>query len=144
VGGRPGEAQGEDVARRDALILPEIPVAPFRSAGIPQVDEVTIPFLGPGGQRSSIVRAPLRSTATLAARYDRLVSSSDPLQGRFPVAVNRATPDGDTPVLLPAEGIGLAEAICGYTEGSAPGELSRRHRLGPGGLTWGRASIRSS
>ncbi|MEU4466209.1 hypothetical protein AB0G20_21340 [Streptomyces sp. NPDC024017] len=115
------------------MTLPDIPVAPFRWADIPQVDEVTIPFLGPDGQRSSTARALLRSRATLAARYDRLVSSSDPLQGRFHVAVNRATPDGDTPVLLPAEGIGLAEAICGYAAGSALGEPSRRHRLGPRG-----------
>lgn len=116
------------------MTLLDIPVAPFRSAGIPQVDELTNPFLGPDGQRSSAARALLRSKATLAARYDRLVSDPDP-QGRFHAAVNRATPDGDTPVLLPAEGIGLAEAICGYTAGSAPGEPSRRHRLGPGGLT---------
>ncbi|WP_443045583.1 amidohydrolase family protein [Streptomyces sp. HUCO-GS316] len=60
----------------------------------------------------------LRSGATLAAGSDWPVSSPDPLQG-IHVAVNRMTPDGDTPVFLPAERIGLAEAICAYTAGFA-------------------------
>jgi predicted amidohydrolase YtcJ len=47
------------------------------------------------------------------------VSSPDPLQG-IHVAVNRVAPDaGDTPVFLPAERIGLAEALVAYTAGSA-------------------------
>lgn len=51
------------------------------------------------------------------------MSSPDPLQG-IHVAVNRITPEvtpgsGDTPVFLPGERIGLAEALSAYTAGSA-------------------------
>jgi predicted amidohydrolase YtcJ len=47
------------------------------------------------------------------------VSSPDPLEG-IHVAVNRRTPDADgAPVFLPAERIGLAEALAAYTAGSA-------------------------
>jgi predicted amidohydrolase YtcJ len=40
------------------------------------------------------------------------------------VVVNQVTPDGDTPVFLPAERTGLAEVICANPAGSAPWTIS--------------------
>jgi predicted amidohydrolase YtcJ len=94
-------------------------IQPLWAAHEPQMDELTIPFLG--AERAAWqypFGALLRSGATLAAGSDWPVSSPDQLQG-IHVAVDRMTPDGDTPVFLPAERIGLAEAICAYTAGSA-------------------------
>ncbi len=95
-------------------------IQPLWAAHEPQMDELTIPFLGP--ERAAWqypFGALLRSGARLAAGSDWPVSSPDPLQG-IHVAVNRVTPDGgDTPVFLPAERIGLAEALTAYTAGSA-------------------------
>ena len=95
-------------------------IQPLWAAHEPQMDELTIPFLGP--ERAAWqypFGALLRSGARLAAGSDWPVSSPDPLQG-IHVAVNRVAPDaGDTPVFLPAERIGLAEALVAYTAGSA-------------------------
>ncbi|WP_128435821.1 amidohydrolase [Streptomyces cyaneus] len=95
-------------------------IQPLWAAHEPQMDELTIPFLGP--ERAAWqypFGALLRSGARLAAGSDWPVSSPDPLQG-IHVAVNRVAPDsGDTPVFLPAERIGLAEALTAYTAGSA-------------------------
>jgi predicted amidohydrolase YtcJ len=95
-------------------------IQPLWAAHEPQMDELTIPFLG--SQRAAWqypFGALLRSGARLAAGSDWPVSSPDPLQG-IHVAVNRVAPDGgDTPVFLPAERIGLAEALTAYTAGSA-------------------------
>ncbi|MET7700862.1 amidohydrolase [Streptomyces sp. NPDC005485] len=95
-------------------------IQPLWAAHEPQMDELTIPFLGP--ERAAWqypFGALLRSGARLAAGSDWPVSSPDPLQG-IHVAVNRVAPDaGDTPVFLPAERIGLAEALAAYTAGSA-------------------------
>ncbi|MGW1215163.1 amidohydrolase [Streptomyces sp. NPDC002499] len=95
-------------------------IQPLWAAHEPQMDELTIPFLG--SQRAAWqypFGALLRSGARLAAGSDWPVSSPDPLQGVH-VAVNRVAPDGgDTPVFLPAERIGLAEALTAYTAGSA-------------------------
>ena len=95
-------------------------IQPLWAAHDPQMDELTIPFLGP--QRATWqypFGALLRSGARLAAGSDWPVSSPDPLQG-IHVAVNRVAPGGgDTPVFLPAERIGLAEALTAYTAGSA-------------------------
>ncbi|MFF4835776.1 amidohydrolase [Streptomyces sp. NPDC001315] len=85
----------------------------------PQMDELTIPFLGP---ERAVWQYPfgalLRSGATLAAGSDWPVSSPDPLQG-IHVAVNRVEPGGSGPVFLPGERIGLTEALTAYTAGSA-------------------------
>lgn len=93
---------------------------PLWAAHEPQMDELTIPFLG--AERASWqypFGALLRSGARLAAGSDWPVSSPDPLLGVH-VAVNRRAPDGDdAPVFLPAERIGLAEALTAYTAGSA-------------------------
>jgi predicted amidohydrolase YtcJ len=95
-------------------------IQPLWAAHEPQMDELTIPFLGP--ERAAWqypFGALLRSGARLAAGSDWPVSSPDPLQG-IHVAVNRVTPDGgDTPVFLPDERIGLAEALTACTAGSA-------------------------
>ncbi|MFE1289969.1 amidohydrolase [Streptomyces sp. NPDC058751] len=84
-----------------------------------QMDELTIPFLGP--ERASWqypFGSLLRSGARLAAGSDWPVSSPDPLQGVH-VAVNRVSPDAPGPVFLPAERIALAAALTAYTAGSA-------------------------
>ncbi|MFI8529114.1 amidohydrolase [Streptomyces aquilus] len=95
-------------------------IQPLWAAHEPQMDELTIPFLGP--ERAAWqypFGALLRSGARLAAGSDWPVSSPDPLEG-IHVAVNRRTPDADgAPVFLPAERIGLAEALAAYTAGSA-------------------------
>jgi predicted amidohydrolase YtcJ len=92
----------------------------------PQMDELTIPFLG--AERAawqypfgSLVRA----GATLAAGSDWPVSSPDPLAG-IHVAVNRSAPapgpDGEVVVpdpFLPEQAIDLGTALTAYTAGSA-------------------------
>ncbi|WP_458249112.1 amidohydrolase [Streptomyces sp. MAI_2237] len=93
---------------------------PLWAAHEPQMDELTIPFLG--AERAAWqypFGALLRSGARLAAGSDWPVSSPDPLQGVH-VAVNRVAPGSAVaPVFLPAERIGLAEALTAYTAGSA-------------------------
>ncbi|MFF3346274.1 amidohydrolase [Streptomyces sp. NPDC002779] len=94
-------------------------IQPLWAAHEPQMDELTIPFLGPeraGWQYP--FGALLRSGARLAAGSDWPVSSPDPLEG-IHVAVNRVAPGGTGPVFLPAERIALAEALAAYTAGSA-------------------------
>ncbi|MFE2075666.1 amidohydrolase [Streptomyces misionensis] len=94
---------------------------PLWAAHEPQMDELTIPFLG--AERASWqypFGALVRSGATLAAGSDWPVSSPDPLQG-IHVAVNRLAPEAPagTPVFLPGERIGLHDALTAYTAGSA-------------------------
>ncbi|MEU9411029.1 amidohydrolase [Streptomyces sp. NPDC048281] len=94
-------------------------IQPLWAAHEPQMDELTIPFLG--AERAGWqypFGSLLRSGARLAAGSDWPVSSPDPLQG-IHVAVNRVEPDGDAPVFLPEERLGLAAAISAYTAGSA-------------------------
>jgi predicted amidohydrolase YtcJ len=94
-------------------------IQPLWAAHEPQMDELTLPFLGPeraGWQYP--FGALLRSGARLAAGSDWPVSSPDPLEG-IHVAVNRVVPGGTGPVFLPGERIALAEALTAYTAGSA-------------------------
>ncbi|WP_327592203.1 amidohydrolase [Streptomyces chartreusis] len=95
-------------------------IQPLWAAHEPQMDELTIPFLGP--ERAAWqypFGALLRAGARLAAGSDWPVSSPDPLHGVH-VAVNRVTPDADdAQVFLPGERIGLTEALTAYTAGSA-------------------------
>jgi predicted amidohydrolase YtcJ len=108
-------------------------IARFRRAGAvanmqplwavhePQMDDLTIPFLGaeragwqyPFGDL-------LRAGATLAAGSDWPVSSADPIQG-IHVAVNRRPPDADeeVPAFLPDQRLDLGTALAAYTAGSA-------------------------
>ncbi|WP_261720225.1 amidohydrolase [Streptomyces sp. FZ201] len=94
-------------------------IQPLWAAHEPQMDELTIPFLGP---ERAVWQYPfgalLRSGARLAAGSDWPVSSPDPLAG-IHVAVNRVSPDSAAPVFLPGERIGLTEALTAYTAGSA-------------------------
>ncbi|WP_405665773.1 amidohydrolase [Streptomyces sp. NBC_00055] len=94
-------------------------IQPLWAAHEPQMDELTIPFLG--DERAALqypFGALLRSGATVAAGSDWPVSSAEALHG-IHTAVNRIAPDGDGPVFLPGERIGLTAAIAAYTAGSA-------------------------
>lgn len=94
-------------------------IQPLWAAHEPQMDELTIPFLGAG--RAALqypFGALLRSGATVAAGSDWPVSSADPLHG-IHTAVNRITPDGEGPAFLPEQRIPLTAAIAAYTAGSA-------------------------
>ncbi|WP_434588192.1 amidohydrolase [Streptomyces sp. A5-4] len=94
-------------------------IQPLWAAHEPQMDELTIPFLGTeraGWQYP--FGALLRSGATIAAGSDWPVSSPDPLQG-IHTAVNRVGPGDCGPVFLPDQRIGLTAAFAAYTAGSA-------------------------
>ncbi|MEV6505336.1 amidohydrolase [Streptomyces sp. NPDC051642] len=110
-------------------------IQPLWAAHEPQMDELTIPFLGP---QRALWQYPfgalLRSGATLAAGSDWPVSSPDPLQG-IHVAVNRVEPGGTGPVFLPGERIDLAAAVTAYTAGSAyANHLDETGRITAGAL----------
>ncbi|MFD8545875.1 amidohydrolase [Streptomyces sp. NPDC059649] len=87
----------------------------------PQMDELTIPFLG---DRRASWQYPfgdlLRAGATLAAGSDWPVSSPDPLAALH-VAVNRRIPEAapSVPVFLPEQRLDLGSALAAYTAGSA-------------------------
>ncbi|WP_043464330.1 amidohydrolase [Kitasatospora sp. MBT66] len=95
-------------------------IQPLWAAHEPQMDELTIPFLGP--ERAAWqypFGALLRAGATLAAGSDWPVSSPDPLAGLH-VAVNRREPEAeDDRVFLPEQRLDLASAIAAYTAGTA-------------------------
>ncbi|MER5640186.1 amidohydrolase [Kitasatospora sp. NPDC002227] len=85
-----------------------------------QMDELTIPFLGP---ERAAWQYPfgdlLRAGATLCAGSDWPVSSPDPLAGLH-VAVNRLEPGTDHGrVFYPEQRIDLTSALTAYTAGSA-------------------------
>ncbi|MGH3302822.1 MAG: amidohydrolase [Streptosporangiaceae bacterium] len=88
----------------------------------PQLDELTIPFLGAErSQRQYVFGELLRSGARLAAGSDWAVSSANPLRAVH-VAVNRSLPGATGPEaepFLPAQRLDLAEALAAYTIGSA-------------------------
>jgi predicted amidohydrolase YtcJ len=87
----------------------------------PQMDELTIPFLG---DRRAGWQYPFgdleRAGAVLAMGSDWPVSSPDPWQA-IHVAVNRVEPGAapDTPPLLVHQQLSLATALTAYTAGSA-------------------------
>jgi len=98
-------------------------IQPLWATHEPQMDELTIPFLG---ERRAGWQYPFRSLhasgAPLCAGSDWPVSSPDPLRGVH-VAVNRSLPasaggTGQDP-FLPHQSIGLATALAAYTSGSA-------------------------
>ncbi|MFF1923058.1 amidohydrolase [Streptomyces sp. NPDC058221] len=94
-------------------------IQPLWAAHEPQMDELTIPFLGE--ERAALqypFGALLRSGATVAAGSDWPVSSADPMHG-IHTAVNRVAPGGDRPPFLPRERISLTDALAAYTAGSA-------------------------
>jgi predicted amidohydrolase YtcJ len=87
----------------------------------PQMDELTIPFLGPERAEQQYPFGDLfRSGATLAMGSDWPVSSPDPLLA-IHTAVNRASPDapsGSAP-LGKGQQLALTTALRAYTAGSA-------------------------
>jgi predicted amidohydrolase YtcJ len=88
----------------------------------PQMDELTIPFLGPErAQRQYVFGDLLRSGALLAAGSDWAVSSANPLKA-IHVAVNRSLPGAtgaQAEPFLPGQRLELAQALAAYTIGSA-------------------------
>jgi predicted amidohydrolase YtcJ len=88
----------------------------------PQLDELTIPFIGPDRtSRHYLFGDLLRSGARLAAGSDWAVSSANPLRACH-VAVNRALPGAQGPEaepFLPGQRLELGEALAAYTIGSA-------------------------
>ena len=88
----------------------------------PQMDELTIPFIGPErAARQYLFGDLLRSGARLAAGSDWAVSSANPLRA-IHVAVNRTLPGSAGAAaepLLPGQSLSLAEALAAYTAGSA-------------------------
>jgi predicted amidohydrolase YtcJ len=89
----------------------------------PQMDDLTIPFLGPERAAHQYPFGDLlRAGARLAAGSDWAVSSANPLWG-IHVAVNRILPPGEgdpaAGPLLPGQALSLAEAMAAYTAGSA-------------------------
>ncbi|MFB6871966.1 amidohydrolase [Streptomyces sp. NPDC056323] len=95
-------------------------IQPLWASHEPQMDELTIPYLGP--ERAAWqypFGSLLRAGATLAAGSDWSVSSPDPLAG-IHVAVNRMQPGAtDGRVFLPEQRLDLATAVAAYTAGSA-------------------------
>ncbi|MEU4332529.1 amidohydrolase [Nonomuraea dietziae] len=93
---------------------------PLWAAHEPQMDELTIPFLG--AERAAL-QYPfgdlLRAGARLVAGSDWSVSSPNPLWGVH-VAVNRTVPEGEPgEPFLPEQALTLAQALTAYTAGSA-------------------------
>jgi predicted amidohydrolase YtcJ len=88
----------------------------------PQMDELTIPFIGPERTARQYVFADLvRSGARLAAGSDWAVSSANPLRA-IHVAVNRSLQGATGPEaepFLPDQSLDLADALAAYTIGSA-------------------------
>ncbi|MFJ4986660.1 amidohydrolase [Streptomyces sp. NPDC088732] len=110
----------DDVARFRALGA-TANIQALWAAHEPQMDELTLPFLGPErGAWQYPFGDLLRAGATLAAGSDWPVSSPDPLQALH-VAVNRRLPGAPegTPVFLPGQRLDLAAAVAAYTAGSA-------------------------
>lgn len=99
----------------------------------PQMDELTLPFLGPEVAGWQYPFGDLhRAGARLAAGSDWPVSSPDPLQA-IHVAVNRVLPGADAPPFLPDQNLDLRTAVRAYTAGSAyVNHLDDTGRLRPG------------
>jgi predicted amidohydrolase YtcJ len=92
---------------------------PLWAAHEPQMDELTIPFLGPERSSWQYPFADLqREGAVLAAGSDWPVSSPDPIQG-IHVAVNRVGPGADAEAFLPEQRLPLGVALGAYTAGTA-------------------------
>jgi predicted amidohydrolase YtcJ len=108
----------DDVARFAALDV-TANMQPLWAAHEPQMDELTIPFLGPErAQWQYPFAALLQSGARLAGGSDWPVTSPDPLHG-IHVAVNRVAPGEDEPPFLPDQRLTLQAALRAYTAGSA-------------------------
>jgi predicted amidohydrolase YtcJ len=108
-----------DDVRRFARLGVTANVQALWAAHEPQMDELTIPFLGPERTaRQYLFRDLLASGARLAAGSDWAVSSASPMRAVH-VAVNRSLQGYDTEPFLPGQRLDLAEALAAYTFGSA-------------------------
>ena len=86
----------------------------------PQMDELTIPFLGEERTRMQYPFADIaRAGGRLAMGSDWSVSTADPLQ-QIEVAVTRVDPEHRTNApFLPEQSLGLEQALTAFTAGSA-------------------------
>jgi predicted amidohydrolase YtcJ len=88
----------------------------------PQMDQLTIPFIGPERTaRLYVFGDLLRSGARLAAGSDWAVSSANPMRA-IHVAVNRSlqgSAGAQAEPFLPTQSLALGEALAAYTAGSA-------------------------
>jgi predicted amidohydrolase YtcJ len=85
----------------------------------PQMDNLTIPFIGPErAARQYLFGDLLRSGARLAGGSDWAVSSANPLRA-VQVAVTRTLPGTSAEPLLPGQSLSLGAALAAYTSGSA-------------------------
>jgi len=93
---------------------------PYWACHEAQMDDLTIPFLGPERTGWQYPYASLRRAgAQLAMGSDWAVSTADPLL-EMEVAVRRVSDeDRDAPPFLPEERLDLAEALEAFTIGSA-------------------------
>ncbi|MGC8472791.1 MAG: amidohydrolase [Candidatus Dormibacteria bacterium] len=98
---------------------------PFWACHEPQMDELTIPFLG---TERSLHQYPFRDLAdggaVLAGGSDWPVSTANPLEEIAVAATRRVAPDGaggppSPPAFLPEQGLPLAMAMSAFTAGSA-------------------------
>jgi hypothetical protein len=118
-------AHGDDIPRFRGLGVTANMQALW-AAHEPQMDDLTIPFLGPErSARQYPFGDLLRSGARLAAGSDWAVSSANPLWG-IHVAVSRTLPPGAgepgepaAEPLLPGQALSLGQALAAYTAGSA-------------------------
>jgi predicted amidohydrolase YtcJ len=109
-----------DIARFSALGV-AANAQPYWAASEAQMEELTIPFLGP--ERASWqypFKSLLRAGARLAMGSDWSVSTPNPLL-EMELAVNRVSDHarGQKPPFLPAERLTLEEAVRAFTLGSA-------------------------
>ncbi|MEU1230649.1 amidohydrolase [Streptomyces sp. NPDC005828] len=95
-------------------------IQPLWAAHEPQMDELTIPFLGPERAAWQYPFGDLvRAGATLAAGSDWPVSSPNPIEG-IHVAVNRRDPEAaDDRIFYAEQRIDLTTALAAYTAGTA-------------------------
>jgi predicted amidohydrolase YtcJ len=110
----------DDIARFAALDVTAT-MQPLWATHEEQMDDLTIPFLGPERATWQYPFASLvRSGARLAAGSDWPVTSPDPLAG-IHVAVNRRLPESGNswPAFLPEQAIDVVTALTAYTAGSA-------------------------
>lgn len=108
----------DDIARFRTLGV-TANIQPLWAAHEPQMDELTIPFLGP---ERSAWQYPfgdlLRAGATLAGGSDWPVTSADPILGVH-VAVNRVSVEHPAATFYPEQRLDLGSALTAYTAGSA-------------------------
>ncbi|MFD9335325.1 amidohydrolase [Streptomyces sp. NPDC060028] len=117
-----------DDVKRFAALGAAANIQALWAAHEPQMDELTIPFLGPERAALQYPFGDLqRAGARLVAGSDWSVSSPNPLWG-IHVAVNRAVPDEapnapgtrePCPPFFPEQALTLSQALTAYTAGSA-------------------------